>query len=63
MVVLSHFQNSNKQYLHGVSKIFYKSGNIYQSIPYNNGIREGFILEYTPNGNLSSKIFYLNEIN
>ena len=47
--------------LHGVSKIFYESGNIYQSIPYKNGIREGFILEYTQNGNLSSKLFYLNE--
>jgi len=47
--------------LDGISKVFYESGYIYQSIPYNNGIREGFILEYTPIGNLSSKIFYLNE--
>lgn len=47
--------------LHGVSKIFYESGNIYQSIPYSNGIKQGFILEYTQNGNLSSKIFYLND--
>lgn len=47
--------------LNGISKLFYENGNLYQSIPYSNGMVEGFVYEYTKQGSLYSKIFYLND--
>lgn len=44
--------------LDGINKTYYINGQPYQSIPYSNGVINGFVYEYKNNGSLSSKEYY-----
>lgn len=46
--------------LNGTCRFFYENGELYQICNYTNGLKEGFIYEYTKEGKLYSKVFYLH---
>jgi len=45
--------------LNGISRFFHENGKPYQVINFANGAKEGFIDEYSKDGKLFSKVFYL----
>ena len=43
---------------HGVEKVYDKQGNLIYAIPYRNGIKEGEVKGYYPNGKIKYKVIY-----
>ncbi len=53
----------NKGELNGLSKTFYpESGNIAESIEYKNGLKQGDLKKYFPDGSIMTEGFYKNDL-